>query len=112
VIHCSTELANHRAPFGDVIGGILYLQAVLVEADSFLDFCDFDYPQTDNVVEKIYCLRLGRGRNTTQQEVTGLVLRKLKDRNSFCRIGLINAPKTIAEVVFPDGIESRSICIE
>jgi hypothetical protein len=112
LIDHSIKLSNHRAPFGDVDGGILYLRALLVEADSFRDFCDLDYPQTDESVRNIYCLRLGRGRNTAQQEVTGLVLRKLEDRDSFSRIGLINVRKTIGDVVFPHDIESRIVRIE
>ncbi len=47
-----------------------------------------------------------------QQEVTGLVLRKLEDGDYFSRIGLINIPKGIADVVFPNNIESRIIRIE
>lgn len=112
LIDYSIELSNHMAPFGDVNSGILYLRAVLVEADSFLDLCDFDYAQPDDSLRNIYCLRLGRGRDTAQQEVTGLVLRKFEDRDSFSRIGLINIRKTMANVVFPPDNESRIIRME
>ena len=44
----------------------------------------------DDIIDKIYYPQLGRGRNLgPNQRVVGLVLRKLKDKDLFVRIGLI-----------------------